>query len=494
MTAWEHEIGGTMTFVATLEPTTLWGHFDTILTIPRGSRNEEQMRQRVVETARRAGLDHQVDAAGCVIVRKKGTAAHENVPITILQSHLDMVNEKNADHEHDFSKDPIVPLRAGEYLTADGTTLGSDNGIGVATMLAIMEATDLVHGPLEFLFTIDEETGLTGASELDVSLLKGRRLINLDSEEEGILYVGCAGGGENQLTLRLRTAPAEGSLVALSVALKGLKGGHSGCDIHLQRGNAIKLLSRLLWAAYLDTPFYLARVEGGSAHNAIPREAFATVIVDGGSRANLQLAIESDLASVRTEYGAADPEMKLSVSPAATPDVVWDVSTTQTVLGLLNALPHGVAAMSRDIPDLVETSVNLATIKPNGDSLKVGVSSRSSSNSALEAMRRKVRAIGLLAGAKVEEDTAYPGWKPDLGSHLLQVVKAVHQVEFGKPPEIKAIHAGLECGILGKKVPGMDMISFGPVIEFPHSPDERVQIKSVERFYKLLTATLTELK
>ena len=482
-----------MTFVATLEPTALWGHFDTILTIPRGSKNEDLMRRTVVEIAQQAGLDHYIDPAGNVVVRKPGTSGHENAPTTILQSHLDMVNEKNADHPHDFTTDPIIPQQAGEYLTADGTTLGSDNGIGVATMLAVMEATDLTHGPLEFLFTIDEETGLTGASQLEASLVKGRQLINLDSEEEGILYVGCAGGGESRLTLDLVTTSVTSQAVTLAVALKGLKGGHSGCDIHLQRGNAIKLLSRLLWTAYLDAPFLLASVKGGSAHNAIPREAFALVVVERESKDAVKAALENDLAAVRTEYGPADPGMELSIDEAVPPAAVWDQSTSETVLSLLNALPHGVAAMSYDIPDLVETSINLATVRPDGNHVTVSLSSRSSIDSALESLRRQVRALGVLAGATVDEDTPYPGWKPDLASRLLEVVKAVHTNEFGQEPGVKAIHAGLECGILGKKVPGMDMISFGPIIEFPHSPDERVQIASVGRFYRLLTATLQHL-
>ena len=482
-----------MTFVAALEPTPLWGHFDTILTIPRASGNEDRMRQTVVEIAQSAGLDHDIDAAGNVVVRKPGTSGHENAPITILQSHLDMVTEKNSDHAHDFTTDAIVPEQAGAYLTADGTTLGSDNGIGVATMLAVMEATGLTHGPLEFLFTIDEETGLTGASELDASLLQGRQLINLDSEEEGILYVGCAGGGESRLTLDLATTPAANGSVTLAIALKGLKGGHSGCDIHLQRGNAIKLLGRLLWNAYLETRFLLAGVEGGSAHNAIPREAFATVVVENDSKAAVVAAIEAELEAIREEYGPADPAMELSVSPADPPEAVWVRSTTETVLGLLSALPHGVAAMSYDIPELVETSINLATVKQHGNQVTVSLSSRSSIDSALESLRRQVRASGMLAGALVTEDTPYPGWKPNLESRLLEVVKSVHTLEFGNEPDVKAIHAGLECGIIGKKAPGMDMISFGPIIEFPHSPDERVQIESVGRFYRLLTATLAEL-
>ena len=479
-----------MTRIDTLEPRPLWRHFDTILKIPRGSKNEDRMRHRVLEVAQRLGLHHQVDAVGNVVARKPATAGSKNEPITILQAHLDMVNEKNADVTHDFAKDPIVPRIEGDYLTASGTTLGSDNGIGVATMLAIMEATDLTHGQLELLFTIDEETGLTGAAQLDASLLQGRRLINLDSEEEGVLYVGCAGGGDSRLTLSLGTDSIAPGHEALSLALTGLKGGHSGCDIHLRRGNAVKLLGRVLWAASLSGTFRLSRFEGGSAHNAIPREAFTTLVVDAACRDAVARAVETELALIQAEYRPVEPKMQLAIDDTALPNDAWDNDTTQTVLRLLNSLPHGVEAMSYEIPDLVETSANLATVTQHAHSLVIGLSSRSSIDSALEATRWRIHAAGLLAGATVKEEAAYPGWQPDLDSNLLQVVKAAHQREFGSEPAVKAIHAGLECGIIGKKVPGMDMISFGPQIEYPHSPDERVHVESVGRFYRLLAATL----
>ncbi len=482
-----------MTFVAELEPVALWRHFDAILTIPRASKDEGRMRSHVVTVADSHGLAHQGDAAGNLLVRKPATPGHEGAAVTILQSHLDMVQEKNADVDFDFTTDAIVPRRDGDYLNATGTTLGSDNGIGVATMLAVMGETDFVHGPLELLFTIDEETGLTGAARLDAGMLCGRQLINLDSEEDGIVYVGCAGGGDTQLTVELGTEPAPADGVALSIGLTGLKGGHSGCDIHLQRGNAVKLLGRALWAAYLGGRFRLTRFDGGSAHNAIPREAFGTVVVAAEGRTALMAAIEQEIETIRAEYGPADPSMQLAVNDTPAPEAVWDQATTERVLLLVNALPHGVEAMSYDIPELVETSVNLATVKRVNGALRVGLSSRSSIDSALVALRRQVRAVGLLAGAAVEEDMAYPGWKPDLESRLLEIVKAVHRREMGTEPEVKAIHAGLECGILGKKIPGIDMISFGPQIEYPHSPDERVHVASVGRFYKLVAATLTEL-
>ena len=483
-----------MTFVSDLEPTALWRHFDAILTIPRASKDEGRMRGHIVELADRLGLAHHADAAGNLVVRKPATSGHEGADITVLQSHLDMVQEKNSDVEFDFATDAIAPRLQGEYLTATGTTLGSDNGIGVAAMLAVMGETAFPHGPLELLFTIDEETGLTGAARLDGGLVQGRRLINLDSEEDGVLYVGCAGGGDTQLSVSLGAQPAPETGVALAVALRGLKGGHSGVDIHLQRGNAVKLLGRALWAVRLLGHRYdLARFDGGSAHNAIPREAFATVVVPADGQSALLAGLDREVAAIRDEYAPADPGITLTADAMNRPAAVWDPATTERVLRLVNALPHGVEAMSYDIPDLVETSVNLATVVPGDGSLRVGLSSRSSVDSALDAMRRRVRAIGVLAGAAVDEGEAYPGWKPDLESPLLEVVKTVHRREFDRDPGVKAIHAGLECGILGKKVPGIDMISFGPRIEFPHSPDERVHVDSVAGFYRLLEATLTAL-
>ncbi len=483
-----------MTFVSALEPSPLWRHFDTILTIPRASKDEERMRAHVLALAERAECSHVVDGTGNVIVRKPAAPGHEGAPVTILQSHLDMVQEKNADVAHDFATDAIVPQRNGAYLTATGTTLGSDNGIGVATMLAVLEADDLVHGPLELLFTIDEETGLTGAAQLDASHLSGRRLLNLDSEEEGCLYVGCAGGGETRIALGAALEVAGGSHRAATVALTGLNGGHSGCDIHLQRGNAVCLLARALWAAYTEAPFRLARVEGGSAHNAIPREAFATVVVGGGAdRERVVAAIEREFAAIRDEYRPVDPGMALAVDDGGAADRAWAAEMTATVLRLIASLPHGVEAMSYDIPGLVETSNNLATVRAANGSLRITTSSRSSVDAELEALRRRIRATAELAGATVEAGPAYPGWKPDMESRLLKVVETVHTQELGSKPETKAIHAGLECGIIGRKIPGMDMISFGPVIEAPHSPDERVHIDSVGRFYRLLTATLAAL-
>jgi len=482
-----------MTFVGELEPRIVWKQFDEILRIPRGSKREQPLREHIIGLARRHGLEHETDATGNLVVRKPASAGRAGAPITILQAHLDMVQEKNEDVVHDFERDPIRPRRDGEWLKATGTTLGADNGIGVASMLALLEADDLAHGPLELLFTVDEETGLTGASGLSPTLLAGRRLINVDSEEEGVVTIGCAGGATTQLELTLDDAPVAAGSSALEVRLHGLRGGHSGIDIHLQRGNAVVLLARALHAAASATPFRLATLVGGNAHNAIPREARGTVVADAGALGAVRQALETEVEAIRAEYRSADPGLTLTVSDCAPPARAWDTSATIRVLSLLCGLPHGVAAMSLDIPGLVETSDNLATVTVEGGRMIVLLSTRSSVASALGALRRKIRAVATLAGATVEERDGYPGWKPDVDSPLLAILSRVHEEKTGRRPGVGAVHAGLECGILGQKYPGMDMISFGPQIEFPHSPDERVKIDSVGRFYDLLTATLARL-
>jgi dipeptidase D len=481
-----------MTFVADLEPKALWAHFDQILTIPRGSKEEDQIRAYVVSVAERNGLECQVDGTGNVVVKKPGTPGKEGAPAVILQSHLDMVNEKNSDVDHDFSTDPIRPVMDGEYLKADGTTLGSDNGIGVAAMLAILETQDLDHGPLEFLFTIDEETGLTGAGGLDPSMLAGRTLLNLDSEEEGTVTVGCAGGADTELRLRLDTIPAPEQCSTFKLRLHGLKGGHSGIDIHLQRGNAVQLLGRMIHGISHGTPGFLADFQGGNKHNAIPREAWATVVIPEDQSGDFLLTMGRQFETVESEYKAVEPGMEFSIEEVSTPPNVWTTFSAWDVLHLLVALPHGVVAMSQDIEGLVETSTNLAVAQSESDVFTVLMSSRSSVASSLDWIRQKIRAIASQAEAEVHEHEGYPGWEPSLRSEVLQVVKSVHARVLGKEPHVEAVHAGLECGIIGEMVPGMDMISFGPQIEYPHSPDERVKVSSVGRFFDLLTAVVEE--
>jgi dipeptidase D len=482
-----------MTFVSELDPQPLWGHFDRILEIPRGSKEEDRMRAYVLEVAERSGQEHQVDGAGNVVVRKPGAPGREDAPITILQSHLDMVNEKNSDVRHDFTRDAIQPQKDGEWLKAKGTTLGSDNGIGVAAMLALMEADDVDHGPLELLFTIDEESGLTGAAQLDGSMLQGRQLLNLDTEEEEAVTVGCAGGGDSHLSLPVvRTDPPAGA-EAVQLSLRGLKGGHSGIDISLQRGNAVRLLARILDAGARDTTLHLADFSGGDKHNAIPREARAVVVLPADQVEGFRKCAQDEFSAVRDAFAAAEDAMTFSAEAGEVPEAVLDEASSWAVLHLLHAMPHGVASMSYDIPDLVETSTNLARAVLGFDELEILMSTRSSVASELEALRSRIRAIAHLAGADVEEEDAYPGWKPDLDSHVLKVLRETFEEERGNAPHVEAVHAGLETGIIGEKVPGMDMVSFGPQIEFPHSPDEKVLIPSVERFYRLLLRTLEKL-
>jgi dipeptidase D len=483
-----------MTFVSEIQPTALWAYFDQLLTIPRGSKKEDAARAFVISVAERLGLDYTVDQTGNVVVRKPAAGGSPSTTPTILQSHLDMVQEKNSDVEFDFDTDAIRPVRDGEYLRADGTTLGSDNGIGVATMLAIMGAEDLRHGPLEFLFTIDEETGLTGAGGLGEGLFEGRRLINLDSEEERVLTIGCAGGADSHLHLAVERAPVGGETTAISIRVAGLKGGHSGVDIHLQRGNAIKVLGRALHAAAMSEPIRIASFGGGNAHNAIPREVLAVVVVPAvnGIPAAVRSTLSLELGAIAAELAAVDSGMSFEILEAPLPDDALTEDSTRKLLSLVTALPHGVMAMSNNIDGLVETSTNLAVVREDDGRVFVLMSSRSSVMSALEALRARIGSFAELSGADLEEKDGYPAWQPDVSSALLGVVKEVHEKVAGEA-EIGAVHAGLECGIVGEKYPGMDMISFGPQIDFPHSPDERVKVPSVGEFYEVLTAVLAEL-
>ncbi len=483
-----------MSFVAELEPRAVWKHFDEILKIPRGSGNEEGMRQYVISIAEQHGLTSRQDKAGNVVVLKPGVPGRADKLVVVLQSHLDMVNEKNSDVAHDFEKDALKPRLDGEYLKASGTTLGSDNGIGVAAALALLEATHVQHGPLELLFTIDEETGLTGASNLAGDLLAGKILINLDTEEEGSLYVGCAGGAGSEIFLSIKENDVPEGHTALQVKLGGLRGGHSGVDIHLQRGNANKLLARALYRILQETEIKirLAAFSGGNKHNAIPRESFALVLVPRRALKKFQSALDKQGAALQAEYATSDPNLKLSAEKAKSKSA-WSNKSTAAALRLIHALPHGVLMMSNDIPGLVETSTNLAIVEMKKKKLRIHNSTRSSVNSALQGARDQIRAIAEACGAQVDEQAGYPGWKPNLQSHVLQVARQIHHELFGVDPAIKAIHAGLECGIIGEKYPGMDMVSLGPQIEFPHSPDERVKISSVGNFYKLLVGTLERL-
>jgi len=477
-----------------LEPKALWAHFEKFLAIPHTSGNEKGMAEYLLAFAESHGLKADRDEAGNVVVRIPASKGKEKAPVVVLQGHMDMVGDKNADVQHDFDKDPIKPRRDGDWIKASGTTLGADNGIGLAAALALAEAKDVVHGPLEILATVDEEVGLTGAGKIKPGFLSGQVMLNLDSEKLGEVTIGCAGGGDSTLTLPLETLDIPAGTRAFTLKVFGLRGGHSGIDIHEQRGNAIKILARLLTAICAQHPCHIVSLSGGNKRNAIPREAFAEVMVLETAVDEAKGFLQDEIARIALELGGREKGLAASLEPSdGGHSRVLAVKSQTVLLDLLSALPHGVEKMSYDIAGLVETSNNLATISTDNGSAVIGTSTRSSISSALHALRGRIAACARLAGAETVENTPYPGWKPNLDSKVLKVFKKVHKDVFGKEPETIAIHAGLECGIIGEKFPGMDMISFGPTIENPHSPDERVNVPSVGQFWKLLSALLGEL-
>jgi dipeptidase D len=471
-----------------LEPRLVFKHFADICSIPHPSGHEKALADHIEKFARSKGFEYKRDEADNVVIKVPATPGHENAPVVVLQGHIDMVGEANASTNHDFLNDPIVPRVDGEFLKATGTTLGADNGVGVAAGLAIAEDETSVHGPIEVLCTVDEEVGLTGAMKLTPDFIDGRIMLNLDGEEENAAYIGCAGGGDTRLELGVGYKDAPSGTAALRVKVTGLKGGHSGCDIHLQRGNALRVLTRCLWQA---GPLEIAYLRGGNKRNAIAREAEAVVLVTDEKA--FTGAVEAEFRKIKAEIGKVEPELTVPVETVGPSDKVLDDRSRVTVLNLLQALPHGVERWSDDIEGLVETSTNLASMRLEGDTFHVELSTRSSVADALRALRDRIAGAGRLAGARVDEGEPYPGWKPNLDSELAQVFKKVHKEVLGVEPALEAIHAGLETGVIGEKFPSMDMISFGPSIEFPHSPDERLHIGSVDRFYTLLKAFLEKL-
>jgi len=472
-----------MSVVDNLEPKLLWKEFEKISKIPRCSKHEEKIRDYLLAFAEQYDLKSKTDKTGNVVISKPASSGMGGKPTVILQSHMDMVCEKNSDVDHDFTKDPIKFKLNGDNLTADGTTLGADDGIGVATTLAILKDNTLKHGPIEGLFTVDEETGLTGAFALEPDMLTGKIMLNIDSEDFGVVTVGCAGGGDSKIELPLKTQPISRYMEIMLVKISGLRGGHSGVDAHEQRGNAIKLLARMLWKTSQNYDFYLADIKGGDKHNAIPREAYAKVFIDKLDKNKFISDLKSEEKDILGEIKPIDPNFKMDIQDIEKPDKVLDKNSQNNLLNLLHGLPHGVDKMSYDIPGLVETSTNLATVILDGNNAIMGLSSRSSIASALQDFRNRIHAIANLSGAIVTEETSYPGWKPNLDSDLLKLSKKIFKDMYGKNPTVEAIHAGLECGIIGEKFPGMDMISIGPTIKYPHSPEEQVHISTVDKFY-----------
>jgi len=473
-----------------LTPPLVWKYFAALSRIPRCSKHEQNAAKFVLDTAKKLGLPAKQDTAGNVVVKKAASAGRERVPSICLQGHLDMVCEKNADKAHDFSKDPLELVRKGNMLMANGTTLGADNGIAVATNLAIMEDKGLEHGPLELLFTIDEETGLTGAHNLQPGFLESRTLMNLDSEEEGALYVGCSGGKDTTGTWTVDVEPAPASLTPVEVKVTGLRGGHSGLEIDKGRGNALKILNRVV-VALGGLGARLAKIDGGNKRNAIPREAHAVMYVPKAKLADARKLVEEWNTTLRAELQTVEPDLQVTATEAKVRrGSVMKKKYQKQITGVVSALPHGVIKMSAEITWLVETSTNVAVITTNGKKVSLATSQRSSVASEIQEIAETVRTIFEMGGAEVTQGDGYPGWKPDLDSPILKTAVKTYEQLYKKTPETKAVHAGLECGIIGEKYPGMDMVSFGPTLEGVHSPDEKIHIDTVPKFWSFLTAIL----
>lgn len=473
-----------------LEPKNLWGLFEDFCNIPHASKKEAKIVEYVCSYAKNLGLETIIDRAGNVIIRKPATPGMENRLGIVLQGHLDMVPQKNNDTMHDFDTDPIRPVVDGDWVRATGTTLGADNGIGAAAALAALAEKNLPHGPLEVLLTIEEETGLTGARKLEPGLLKGDILINLDSEDEGELYIGCAGGLDTVAIFTYKEEPVPAGHIAYRVEVKGLKGGHSGLDINLGRGNANKILNRLLWEASRSLEMRLASFTGGTLRNAIPREAIALVTIPAGNAGKFEAKAAMLEAAIKKEFGEVEPNFSMKVIKIETPEYVIDNSSAVNLMHAVYSCPNGTMRMVSDMPEVVETSTNLAVVRTGNGKIEVASLQRSSVDSAKDDLGNMLCAVFELAGAQVSQSGSYPGWKPNLNSPILKAMKEVYHNKFGKTPEQKVIHAGLECGIIGGTYPNLDLISFGPTIKYPHSPDEKVNIPSVKLFYDFLLETL----
>nr|WP_320133538.1 aminoacyl-histidine dipeptidase [uncultured Holophaga sp.] len=473
-----------------MEPKVLWNYFLELSRIPRGSKQEQAAAQWVADQATALGCEVLRDPIGNVIIRKPATPGREDRPGICLQAHVDMVCEKNEDTVHNFACDPIPVYRDGDLLKARGTTLGADNGIGVATALAALAAKDIPHGPLEVLVTIDEETGMTGAENVQPGMLKAKYLLNLDSEEEGFLTIGCAGGIDTIATRKASWEPPQSGAKGYRLKVSGLKGGHSGIDINGHRGNAIRFLARALHALSHHFELGLAHLQGGNKRNAIPREAWALVTLDPVKEAEVQAMVESLQRESRLAIGAFDPGLTFTLEPAELPTLVMSTEDAKAVINTLFTMLHGVVAMSPDIPDLVQTSTNLGVLETKEGAVTFYMLHRSSIDSSKMTVVERVSAHCELGGFEAKHVGGYPGWKPEPGSDLVKLVKEVHKAQTGQDMKVVAIHAGLECGIIGEKYEGMQMASIGPDMWDVHTPDEKVSIPSVGRFWDLLKAIL----
>lgn len=484
-----------MKILAQLTPQPLFNYFEQICQVPRPSKKEEKIRQFLLDFAREHNLTAKTDEAGNVLIQKPATAGKENAPVVILQTHMDMVCEKNSDKIFDFETDAIEPVVIDNWVKASGTTLGADCGIGIAAQLAVLTSTEIKHGPIECLITVDEETGLTGAFALKPGFLTGSVLLNLDSEDEGEIFIGCAGGIDTVATFNYKKEKIPAGAVALKLSVSGLQGGHSGDDIHKNRGNANKILNRFLWKAAQKFDLRLAEFNGGNLRNAIAREAFALFVLPENEVKKLQNSFEKYRTEVSFEYERAEPGLKLELEPTEVPEFITDNKTQQNLIAAINACPHGVLEMSSRMPGMVETSTNLASVKMvEGDKIRIATSQRSELESRKFMAAEMVESVFQLAGADVVHSDGYPGWAPNPDSEVLKITVDSYKKLFGVEPLVRSIHAGLECGLFLEKYPHLDMVSFGPTIRGAHSPDERLDIKTTGKFWKHLVDVLENIK
>ncbi len=475
-----------------LNPERVWKHFYSLTQIPRPSKKEEKAVLFLEKFGKGLGLETIKDHLGNIIIRKPATKGMENRKGIILQAHIDMVPQKNSDNNHDFEKDPIKPRIVDEWVYATGTTLGADNGLGVAVAMAVLEAKDLQHGPVEALITIDEETGMTGARGLKPGILKGDVLINLDSEDEGELYVGCAGGLDATAVFRYKSQVAPAGYKGYKLSITGMKGGHSGMDIVLGRGNANKALVRVLLPLVRDAKALISEFEGGTLRNAIPRESFATIALPKEKIRSAKKIVEKHFKEMSIELAAHEPDLKITLEECKKPARIIEPQAALRMVQAIYACPNGVERMSDAMKGLVETSNNLAIVKVKGGKAEVKCLMRSSVDSAKIVYSEALKAVFELAGAEVKLSGGYPGWKPNMDSAILKTMKSVYKKLYGNEPKVMAIHAGLECGILGGTYPQWDMISCGPTIRSPHSPDERVNIETVGKWWNYIVEILKE--
>ncbi len=476
-----------------LEPKTLWNKFADLNAVPRPSKKEERVIKFMKDFGENLGLEVFEDEVGNVIIKKPATAGMENKTTVVMQSHLDMVHQKNNDTEFDFDTQGIDMFIEGDWVKAKGTTLGADNGLGVATIMAILESKDIPHPAIEALFTIDEETGMTGAMGLKGGLLSGGILLNLDTEEDDEIGVGCAGGIDITATRTYNEEETPEFKIGFEINVKGLQGGHSGMQIHEGLGNANKIMNRLLFDGFENFGLRISEIDGGSLRNAIPRESKAVIVIDAIHEDAFLLEINLIINAIKKEYKTMEPDLVVEVSKCETPKLIMDLGVQEGFTRAMYAALNGVYRMSADIPDLVETSNNIARVIVKDGNIKVGCLTRSSVESAKMDLANSLRATFELTGCEVEFSGEYPGWTPNMDSAILKVMAKLYEDLNGEKPHVAACHAGLECGILGQNYPDMDMISFGPNIKGAHSPDERAQISSVQKYWKFVLEILKEI-